>query len=143
MMAKSLFYGFLAVFLMLGFYFGVVGIFSGWKFAQIQFADFRWYILALSFGFGIQVGLYVYLRQLVQEASIKSMAATGAVSGVAMVSCCLHHLADVFPVLATTGAISFVGQYQIEFFWVGIVSNLAGILFITGKIIKFKKYEKN
>jgi YHS domain-containing protein len=121
--------------IMLGVYFGVLSLLSGWQFTVEQFVDWWPYIVALATGFGIQAGLFVYLRRAVQAAaSGKVMMATGTTSGVAMLSCCSHYLVNLLPVLGATGLVSFVGQYQVELFWFGIVSNFAGIAYIGRRV---------
>lgn len=138
MFAKPFSWGALACVLLLAVYFGVVGLISGWSFALEQFATFRYFIVALALGFGIQVGLYSSLRQLVgaHGVSRKVVAASGATSTAAMVSCCTHYLVNILPILGVTGFITLVAQYQIQLFWLGLAFNLAGILYIAPKVIK-------
>ena len=130
--------GLLASAVILSFYFGVLTLVSGWQFTVEQFGDWWPYIVALATGFGIQVGLFVYLRRAVRTAaSGKVMMATGATSGAAMLSCCTHYLVNLLPVLGATGLVSFVGAYQVELFWFGIASNLAGIAYIGRRVVSF------
>ena len=70
----------------------------------------------------------------------KTLAATGTTSTLAMISCCAHYLANIVPILGIAGALSIVAQYQIKIFWIGLFFNILGIVFITDKIIKFRKY---
>ena len=56
---KSVLYGFLASGLLLGIYFVILTLVSGWGFAQDQFFQFSYFIVSLALGFGIQIGLYV------------------------------------------------------------------------------------
>ena len=67
------------------------------------------------------------------------MVATGTTSSVAMVSCCTHYLVNLLPVLGATGLMSIVGQYQIELFWFGIASNLAGIAYIGRRVVSLAR----
>jgi len=67
----------------------------------------------------------------------KTVAATGTTSALAMISCCAHYLANIVPILGIAGVLSIVAQYQIKIFWIGLFSNILGIVFITDKIIKF------
>jgi len=140
-LVKSLSWGMIAFVLMLAVYFGVVSLVSGWDFTLEQFADFWHFIIALALGFGIQVGLYIHLRQLVgqQKMSGKMVAASGTTSTAAMISCCAHYLVTILPVLGVTGFITLVAQYQIQLFWLGLAFNLAGILYIAPKLIKASK----
>ena len=50
--------------LLVAAYFGVLTLVSGWNFTVGQFSEFWFYILPLAAGFGLQVALYVRLRQL-------------------------------------------------------------------------------
>lgn len=136
---KPLSWSALAFVSLLAVYFGVVSLISGWSFALEQFAAFWYFIVALALGFGIQVGLYTYLRQLVGLQGVSSgkvVAASGTTSTAAMISCCAHYLVNILPVLGITGFVTLVAQYQIQLFWLGLAFNLAGILYIAPKVIK-------
>ncbi len=136
----SFFVAFLALLL---FYFSIVTAVSGWQFAKAQFFAFWYFLVALAAGFGVQIGLYTYLKQEVKtiNAAIsgKPLAVTGTTSTLAMISCCSHHLANIIPILGIAGALTIVAQYQIQLFWVGLAFNALGIAYIINKIIKFRK----
>ena len=129
-------FGVLAFGLLLGAYFGVLTLVSGWKFTVSQFSEFWYYVLPLAAGFGIQVALYTRLRQLLlaKDGSRAVMAASGTTSTAAMISCCAHYLVNVAPVLGATGLVTFATQYQVEFFWVGLAFNAAGIAYIGNRL---------
>ncbi|MDE2230430.1 MAG: hypothetical protein KGL11_15525 [Alphaproteobacteria bacterium] len=130
--------GLLAVAILSSFYFGVLTLVSGGAFAVQQFDAYWPFIVALAIGFGIQVGLFVYLRRAVHAAaSGKVVAATGTTSGAAMVSCCTHYLVNLLPALGATGLVSFVGEYQVGLFWFGLAANLAGIAYIGRRLFSF------
>lgn len=133
--------GVLATAGLLGVYFLILSLVSDWAFTVDQFATFRYYIVSLAIGFGIQIGLFTYLRSATQShcSSGKVVAVSGTTSTVAMISCCAHYLVNILPVIGATGLISLVGQYQIELFWVGLASNAAGILYIASKMVQFSK----
>lgn len=135
---KPLSWGVLAFVLMMAVFFGVVGLVSGVSYTLEQFAKFWYFIVSLALGFGTQVALYSYLRQLVgsQAMSSKMVAASGTTSTAAMISCCAHYLVNILPVLGITGFITVVAQYQIQLFWLGLAFNLAGILYIAPKVMK-------
>ena len=132
----SIFKGLLGTFALLIFYFAIVTSISGWQFAQDQFLQFWYFILALSFGFGIQVGLYTYLKNSIsgKNQSAKVLAASGTTSTAAMISCCSHYLANILPIIGITGFITLVSQYQIQLFWVGLLFNFGGILYMANKV---------
>lgn len=140
-LARPLQFGALAFMLMLAVYFGVVGLISGMSFTLEQFASFWYFILTLALGFGIQVGLYTYLKNLVGHhgASGKVVAVSGTTSTAAMVSCCAHYLVNILPIVGVTGFLTIVAQYQIELFWVGLAFNAAGILYIVPKVVRATK----
>ncbi len=138
---KPILYGVLASAILLGVYFAVLTLVSGWSFAQSQFAAYWYFIVSLVVGFGIQIALYQYLKTLVQggRGMGKVVGVSGTTSTAAMISCCAHYLVNLVPILGITGLATFVAQYQIKIFWVGLAFNLFGIAFIASRIIKFKK----
>lgn len=133
--------GFLGTSLLLIFYFSIVTLISGWDFAESQFSKFWYFILTLSLGFGIQVGLYTYLKNSIrkQNISAKVLAVSGSTSGAVMISCCSHYLANILPILGISGFITFATQYQVQFFWVGLALNLVGITYMSNKVYLFSK----
>jgi Cu+-exporting ATPase len=128
--------GFLALAALLGVYFGLLTLVSGWGFAGEQFALFWPYIVALAAGFGVQVGLFAYLRRLLRGSGAhgKVVAVSGTASTTAMVSCCTHYLANVLPIVGTAGLVTLASQYQVELFWVGLAFNAAGIAYIASRV---------
>jgi len=122
-------------------YFGVLTLVSGWSFTLSQFSDFWYYIVPLAAGFGLQVALFLKLREVVSRAKEAGalIAASGTTSTAAMISCCAHYLANVAPVLGATGLVAFAAQFQVELFWVGLAFNAAGIAFIGTKLWKASK----
>ncbi|MEK7142558.1 MAG: hypothetical protein AAB818_03170 [Patescibacteria group bacterium] len=141
--AKPILYGALASAFLFGIYFATLSLVSGWNFAQYQFEAYWYFIVSLAAGFGIQIGLYYYLKQLVKNRGMivgdKTVAVTGTTSTLAMVSCCAHYLANIAPILGIAGVLSIIAQYQVKIFWIGLLFNAFGIAFIANKIIKFKK----
>lgn len=131
-------FGMLAFGLLLAVYFAVLTLVSGWQFTWQQFSDFWYFIVPLGAGFGLQVALFLRLREVVHQTkdSKTVMAASGTTSTAAMISCCAHYLVNVAPVLGATGLVTFATQYQIEFFWVGLAFNAAGIAYIGNKLWK-------
>jgi hypothetical protein len=88
------------------------------------------YVAALAVGFGIQVGLYMHLRDFAKvgsrELHSSQMAVGGGVSATSMVVCCLHHVTDVLPILGLSAASLFLANYQSVFMSVGILSSIVG-----------------
>jgi len=138
---KAARFGVLACVALLGVYFGLLALVSGWEFTQDQFALFWPYIVALAAGFGVQVGLFVYLRRLLSGSGAhgKVVAVSGTASTAAMVSCCTHYLANVLPIVGAAGLVTLATQYQVELFWVGLAFNAGGIAYISSKVVAAAK----
>ena len=139
---KSILYGVLASIILLGVYFAILTLVSGWSFAQSQFASYWYFIVSLTVGFGIQIALYQYIKGLVHngQGMGKVVGVSGTTSTAAMISCCAHYLVNLLPILGVTGLVTFVAQYQVKLFWVGIFFNIAGIMYMISKIIKLRKH---
>lgn len=133
-----------ALVLLLTIYFGVVSLISGMDFALGEFAKYWYFFVPLALGFGIQVGLYTYLKNLVGQhgASGKVVAVSGTTSTAAMVSCCAHYLVNIVPILGITGFLTVVAEYQIELFWLGLAFNAAGIVYVAAMVMKVTKEHK-
>lgn len=130
-------WGLAGTFGMLGIYFAVLTLVSDSAFALAQFEESRFFIVSLALGFGIQVGLYGYLKAALREqkAPGAALAVTGTTTTAAMISCCAHYLVNVLPVLGAAGIATFAAAYQTEFLWLGIAMNLAGIVFMVRRIM--------
>ena len=139
---KSILHGVFASGVLLGIYFAVLTLVSGWTFAQDQFSQFWYFIVSLAAGFGVQIGLYAYLRDLIRglHGGGGVLGITGTTSTAAMISCCTHYLVNLLPILGVAGIVTFVAQYQTELFWVGIVFNLGGIVYMANRILQFKRH---
>jgi Cu+-exporting ATPase len=128
-------FGALAGGALLAVYFSVLSLVSGWSYTLLQFGEYWYYLTPLAAGFGAQVGLYVYLKQLiVRHHARQVVATTGATSTAAMVACCAHYLTNILPVIGVAGAVTLIADYQIELFWVGLAFNLAGLAYIGRKV---------
>ena len=136
---RSVIFGLTGAVVLIIVYFLVLTAVSGWDFTLSQFVEFWYFVVSLAAGFGIQVGLYSYLRSAVRgtDMSGKVVAVSGTTSTAAMISCCAHYLANILPVLGAAGAIALIAQHQIELFWFGLASNFAGIAYMTNRVLKF------
>jgi len=134
-------FGLSAFGILLALYFGVLTLVSGWSFTLEQFREFWFYIVPLAAGLGLQVALFLKLREVVSRAKEAGtvIAASGTTSTAAMISCCAHYLANVAPVLGATGLVAFAAQFQVELFWVGLAFNAAGIAYVGTKLWKATK----
>ena len=140
-LGKVAFAGIGAVLLLLGLYFGALTLVSGWDYTLEQFLVYRYFIVALAAGFVIQVGLFVHLKTLVQGARKQGvvLATSGTASTAAMVSCCMHYLANLAPIIGVAGLVTFATQFQVELFWAGLGFNVAGIAYISSKVFQATK----
>ena len=131
---KPLAFGLLAVGGLLGFYLGIITLAQDWAHAMQQLAEDRWFIGAIAAGFGTQIGLFTYLRGLHTRAAAGGVAASTGTSTAAMLACCAHHLADVLPVIGLSGAAVFLDAYKTPLLWLGIIMNVAGIVYLLRKL---------
>lgn len=127
-------FGLLAVLGLLVFYLGIITLAQGWGHAIQQLADDRWFIGAITLGFGTQIGLYTYLSGLHAQMAAGGVAASTGTSATAMLACCAHHLADVLPIIGLSGAAVFLNAYKIPLLWLGIVMNFAGVVYLLWKV---------
>ena len=138
---KPTLYGMIASAILLGVYFSVLTLVSGWSFTQEQFADYWYFIVSLAVGFGIQIALYQYIKSLVYggKGMGKVVGISGTTSTAAMISCCAHYLVNLIPILGVTGFATIVAQYQVKIFWIGLAFNIFGVGYMINRIIEFKK----
>ncbi|MEK9135197.1 MAG: hypothetical protein AAB451_02760 [Patescibacteria group bacterium] len=133
---KYIIVGITGSFGLLGFYFLILTLVSGWDFAKVQFFQNWYWILGLSFGFGTQIMLFNYLKSRHNQTSGKIVAVSGTTSGIAMIACCSHYLVSILPIIGISGIAAIIGQYQTEFFIIGAASNIAGIAYLVNKLWK-------
>jgi hypothetical protein len=115
---------------MLSLYLGVLTIVETASYAFYQFSRMWYWILLLSGGFGLQLGLHAHLKAALREkqaCATTGVAASGGVSTVAMVACCAHHVAEILPFLGLSAAAVFLVDYQTAFILLGVFSNLVGV----------------
>ena len=140
---KPILFGFLGVAGLLVLYLGLVSLAEGWQHAVDLLIEDAWLVSPIVAGFGIQIGLYTYLRTVVRAAAQGTGALAGAGGGtstVAMAACCAHHVTDVLPLLGLSMAAAFLAEYRIPFMLVGLATNLIGIGIIGFLIWRAKKH---
>src|SRR3990170_3715985 len=140
--AKPILYGAAASSLLLAVYFIILTLVSGWEFTLQQFTQFWYFIVTLAVGFGVQIALYLRLRQVTDhgDGSGKVVAVSGGTSTAAMISCCTHYLVNILPVLGATGVVALVAQFQAELFWVGLAFNAAGVAYVGSKLLQASRH---
>ncbi len=135
-MRRHILIGLAASLALFSLYFGVITIAQGREHAIQQTRDLLPWLLALVTGFGVQAGLFSFVRQRRQAMATASVAASGGVSAGSMAACCAHHLSDVLPFIGLSGAAAFLADYQLAFIVLGLVSNAIGILVMLEGIQK-------
>ncbi|MBI2851345.1 MAG: hypothetical protein HYX80_09990 [Chloroflexi bacterium] len=111
-------------------YLGVTTLAQGFGQTLKQAATIWYWLLILTTGFGVQAGLFSFVRQSLKErrtAATASVAASGSVSAGSMIACCAHRIVDVMPFLGLSGLAAFLSGYQVVFLAIGALSNLVGI----------------
>ena len=73
--------GVAAAIAVVGFYLGLITLVSDWYNARMQFEEYRWWILALAAGLGVQATLYSFLRIRLNGKNVKSAKSSLAASG--------------------------------------------------------------
>lgn len=144
-MKKPIIHGIFASWILLGVYFATLTLVSGWNYALEQFFDYWYFVVSLAVGFGVQIGLYRYVKNWAHsgQGMGKVVGVSGTTSTAAMISCCAHYLVNLVPLLGATGLAAFAAAYQIELFWVGLAFNLFGIGYMISRIRKIQKsYEQ-
>ncbi|MBI4280986.1 hypothetical protein HY628_02200 [Candidatus Uhrbacteria bacterium] len=141
MISRSIKNGLIGSLILLALYFAILSLLSGPAETVRQFKNSWYFIVSLALGFGLQVGLFSYLRQVVRRAPKGMLAASGTASTLAMISCCSHYLANLLPLLATSGLAALISQQQIKFFWFGLIFNLVGLAILTNRVRRFTRLQ--
>jgi len=137
---KPINFGLLGLVGMMAFYYIILAATTGDLLHPFFFFIEKWYFLApLFLGFGLQMFLFQKLRIVVHENSLKMAGAAAGTSGLAMVACCAHHLADVFPLLGLAAAATVVSDYQVLFLGAGVTINIIGVIYMW---VKLKQHTK-
>ncbi len=101
------------------------------------------FVGAITVGFGVQIALFRYLRHGMHHVS-RSATVVGAsgsgTSTIAMVACCLHHVADIAPIAGLTGAALFLSEYKRDLMGFGLAMMLLGILWMLGLILYHRRH---
>lgn len=145
---KPILWGFAASLSLLTIYFLILTVANSFSHSIEQFKEMWYWISILVVGFGIQAGLYSYIRIFLKArkesgVATSSVAAAGGISTTSMVACCVHHVADVLPILGLSAAAVFLSQFQTLFILVGVLSNLIGITLMFKIIQKHSLYQQD
>jgi cation transport ATPase len=139
---QPVFFGLLGMAGLLVLYLGLVSLAEGWPHAVELLLEDAWIVGPILAGFGVQMGLYTYLKMVAGAAARGTGALAGAGGGTstaAMVACCAHHVTDVLPLLGLSVAATFLAEYRIPFMVFGLVTNLIGIGVIGYLILRQRR----
>lgn len=120
--------------LLLAFYFIVASSLGGISFAADNFAGLWYWMVPLIAGFGIQIGMFFYLREKMHKKATAHAAASTGISTTSMIACCAHHIADIAPFLGISALGLLLTKYQPTFLLAGVLSNILGIMYMTAMI---------
>ena len=126
-------------------YFLILSLANSPSYAVSQFKSLWYWFLPLVVGFGVQLGLYTYIKRFEHDklhGAGASVAASSGVSAGAMIACCLHHIEDLLPLLGLSAAAIFLIEYQIPFIILGIASNAVGITMMLVVMQEHNLYHK-
>jgi len=118
-------------------YLAIIILSQGSEHVRQQVESLWYWMVPLLLGFGIQAGLFSYIRQGVRrrkKSATASVATSGGITGGSMLACCAHHVSDVAPAIVTAGAAVFLARYQHIFLLAGTVSNVVGIVIMLDAI---------
>lgn len=117
--------------LLAGGFVAIVAGTAGWSHLTQQVESNWWLLAPLVAGFAVQLTLMVELRRRhrLAHAAAASVGAGAAVSGVGMVACCAHHIADLAPIAGAVGAASFLTDAQRPLMAVGVGLNAVAVAF--------------
>lgn len=123
-------------------YLGLVSLAEGWSHAVELLLEDAWIVGPIMLGFGVQMGLYGYLRSI--QAAIRGVGAMagagGGTSTVAMAACCAHHVTDVMPLVGLSAGAAFLAEYRLPFMVFGLLTNLVGIAVMVVLIVRAKRH---
>ena len=131
--------GFIASILMFTTYFGVMLIFNPLVYVIEDLISKFVLISLIVVSFGIQVGLFTYIRNFNKLSSLSrgQTAMSGGVSSTSMLVCCLHHVTELIPLIGISAFTIFLVKYQLLFLYIGV---LFSILSIINLVLHIKKY---
>ncbi|UCF31532.1 MAG: hypothetical protein JSV26_03730 [bacterium] len=146
-MIRSVLWGFTAGGTLAALYFIVLSLSNSLQHALEELRALWFWLLPLITGFGVQAGLYFFIRgtikQRAERSATASVVASGGTSTAAMVACCMHHVTDILPIFGTSAAALFLARYQTVFLALGVASNVVGIIMMLRIIQQKGLYGEN
>lgn len=136
-------FGVLAAFSLVGLYLGLVTWAQDWQHALDLLWGDRYFVAAIAAGFGLQVGLFAYLRFVLGRRASRSAAGVTAAgtgtSTVAMVACCAHHVSDALPLLGLSGLAIFLNDYRLPLMGLGLAVNALGVVYMLRLLLRERR----
>ncbi len=102
--------------------------------ALLQLEKYWPLLVLLVAGFGVQIGLYTYLKNKGVFCSATA-AASGGISSISMILCCSHYVVNILPFISASAA-TFLTQYTFQILLFGVISNVVGIIVMLMRIKK-------
>ena len=137
---RSIFVGTVSLIGLVLLYFVSAGLLQSWSHAAELLKKDYLFVGAISIGFGAQIGIYSYVRnvkKMVPTGKISTLAASGTgTSSVSMLACCLHHIGDVLPLAGLSGVSLFFEKYRYPIMSIGLGLNVLTIILMIRLINK-------
>lgn len=149
LICRSLLFGSLGSALLFGIYLGILTLANSFSHALEQFLLLWFWMAPLIVGFGLQVGLFTFMRgyarkrQAMHAVGSSAVGATGGIATGSMVACCMHHLADVLPLIGISAIALFLGKFQTVFLFIGVASSLMGLTLMLKHIQEHRLYDED
>lgn len=141
-MRKAIAIGVLAAAAMLAVYLGILVLAESWRHALDLLSEDALFVGPLVAGFGVQVGLYTYMRRALKTAGAQAGTITG-ISGTSstasMIACCVHHVTDFLPLLGVSAAATFLARYKSWLMGGALVFNLIGIAVMVYQLARHRR----
>lgn len=126
---KPMAVGLLGMLALSAVYLGIVSLAETPRHALDLFWQDRLLVIPILLTFGVQVGLYAFVRagSHLPAGAAGASAAGGGLSTVAMVACCAHHVTDLLPIVGVGLAATLLTAWKTPLMAFGLAANLAGI----------------
>lgn len=103
-----------------------------------QLEALKFWVIPLVATFGVQVGLFVYVKDCGKQVGSTTTATGATTSSVAMIACCAHHVTDILPIVGLSLVATALSRYQEWFLALGVLSNITGIIIMIREIRKMR-----
>lgn len=138
---RSALIGVVAAAVLLALYLGVISLAQGTAHAVEQLVLDAPFVLTVSAGFGVQIGLFAELRA-VDRQHRRGAAVTAAgttTSTAAMLACCAHHVVDLLPLVGLSAAAVFLNEFKTPLLVLGLAMNAAGVVVIGRELRRARR----